>query len=287
MSPDPLTTALAEAGGIAAPAAATAQLRGLLDEELAHARAELGKARSGRVTVAFAPGGLAVLAADPRLRADPGAVTERTFLVAAAAVGALIVAGGDGERLEAGGEEHLALRAPGADPELATLALEEQRLDRVRLRALAVPEAAIRAGDLRPLAPDHPLAIAARVAALGGDPTDPASLEAHEETVLAAARPHDDPDPVRRIARRILQRMDGMGKWGGYHTEFVHLARGFGGNDRAQAFAVGEALIDAGLLVEKQSVGQRHVFLNPRRAGDIHRLIETGETPTGLSLPPA
>jgi len=44
-------------------------------------------------------------------------------------------------------------------------------------------------------------------------------------------------------------------------------------------------LIAAGLLAEKPSVGQRHVFLNPRRAADIRRLIETGETPPGLRLP--
>ena len=72
-----------------------------------------------------------------------------------------------------------------------------------------------------------------------------------------------------------------MGKWGGYHTEFAHLARGFAGNDRALAEAVGEALLAAGLLAEKPSVGQRHVFLNPRRAGDIHALIERGEAPGG------
>ena len=86
-------------------------------------------------------------------------------------------------------------------------------------------------------------------------------------------------------ARRILQRLDGMGKWGGYHTEFAHLARGFAGNDRALAQEVGEALLVAGLLAEKPSVGQRHVFLNPRRAGDIHALIERGELPAGLRFP--
>jgi hypothetical protein len=76
-----------------------------------------------------------------------------------------------------------------------------------------------------------------------------------------------------------------MGKWGGYHTEFSHLARGFAGNDRALADAVGEALLEAGLLAEKPSVGQRHVFLNPRRAGDIHALIEDGTLPADLDLP--
>jgi hypothetical protein len=87
--------------------------------------------------------------------------------------------------------------------------------------------------------------------------------------------------------RRILQRLDGMGKWGGYHTDFCTSARGFAGNDRALAERVGEALIDAGLLLEKPSVGQRHVFLNPRRAGEIRRLLEEGEVPATLKLPKA
>ena len=76
-----------------------------------------------------------------------------------------------------------------------------------------------------------------------------------------------------------------MGKWGGYHTDFRHLARGFAGNERALADEVGEALIAAGLLAEKPSVGQRHVFLNPRRAADIHALIDRGVPPRDLRLP--
>ncbi|MDQ6915301.1 MAG: hypothetical protein M3155_05745, partial [Actinomycetota bacterium] len=87
-------------------------------------------------------------------------------------------------------------------------------------------------------------------------------------------------------ARRIVQRLDGMGKWGGYHTEFVHLARGFAGNDKALALEIGERLLAAGVLVEKPSVGQRHVFLNPRRSGEIRTLIEDGTPPAGLDLPP-
>jgi hypothetical protein len=76
-----------------------------------------------------------------------------------------------------------------------------------------------------------------------------------------------------------------MGKWGGYHTDFAHLARGFAGNDRALAQDVGEALLAAELLAEKPSVGQRHVFLNPRRAAEIHRLIDDGDLPPGMRLP--
>jgi hypothetical protein len=185
------------------------------------------------------------------------------------------------------------------DSELVPLAFEShvEGVDRLRARALALPERVLaEVEDLRePIGAAHPLVVAARVAALGGRPADPASMEEHEDAVLAAlgsgaggsdfSRPHDDPDPARRVARRILQRLDGMGKWGGYHTDFAHLARGFAGNDRALAEAVGEALLGAGLLAEKPSVGQRHVFLNPRRAGDIHALIERGEAPRDLKFP--
>ncbi|MBI5105256.1 MAG: hypothetical protein HZB46_09795 [Solirubrobacterales bacterium] len=169
-------------------------------------------------------------------------------------------------------------------------------MDRLRARAVALP-AAVLADDVTGLKPPigaaHPLRVAVEVARLGGRPADPASMDEHEDAVLAAlqagetgpARPHDDPDPARRVARRILQRLDGMGKWGGYHTEFSHLARGFAGNDKALADAVGEALLDCGMLSEKPSVGQRHVFLNPKRAKDIHAFIEHGELPPGLQLP--
>ena len=179
--------------------------------------------------------------------------------------------------------------------ELGPLAFEEQveGVDRLRAQALVVPVAVLGepAGLREPIGSHHPLLIAEAVARLGGRPADPASVEAHEDAVLSVVgaregqtRAHADPDPARRVARRILQRLDGMGKWGGYHTDFAHLARGFAGNDRQLASEVGEALLAAGLLAEKPSVGQRHVFLNPRRAGDIRRLIEDGEEPAGLSL---
>jgi hypothetical protein len=152
----------------------------------------------------------------------------------------------------------------------------------------------VQANDWRePIGAHHPLKVAHAVAKLGGRPSDPASVEEHEDAVLQllgigdhdVPRPHDDPDPAKRIARRILQRLDGMGKWGGYHTEFTHLARGFSQRDRALASEIGEALLDAGLLAEKQSVGQRHVFLDPRRVKEIRGLIERGEVPAGLRLP--
>ena len=294
---DDLATAILEGTSIA-------RLKALLDSELERGRRELGQKRSGYeqpVLVAVGPGdGLlrAAAPAAPALRADPDAVNERTWLLVAALVGALVEVAGAGTVRAGHLGGQLALAVPGDpdDAELVPLAFETQvqGVDRLRARALAVPASVLAdVEDLRdPIGATHPLVVAAHVAALGGRPADPASMEEHEDAVLAAldatagvARPHDDPDPARRVARRILQRLDGMGKWGGYHTEFAHLARGFAGNERALAEAVGEALLTAGLLAEKPSVGQRHVFLNPRRAGDIHALIERGEAPSDLRLP--
>ena len=294
---DDLATAILEGTSIA-------RLKALLDSELERGRRELGQKRSGYeqpVLVAVGPGDgvlRAVAPAAPALRADPDAVNERTWLLVAALVGALVEVAGAGTVRAGHLGGQLALAVPGDpdDAELVPLAFETQvqGVDRLRASALAVPASVLTdVDDLRdPIGAAHPLVVAAHVAALGGRPADPASMEEHEDAVLAAldatagvARPHDDPDPARRVARRILQRLDGMGKWGGYHTDFAHLARGFAGNERALAEAVGEALLATGLLAEKPSVGQRHVFLNPRRAGDIHALIERGEAPSDLRLP--
>jgi hypothetical protein len=311
-----LTTELGAAGGAAAPAAATARLRHLLVAALKRGREDLVLPRSGYeepVEVGLAADGEHVLAATPAdaaLRADPQAATGRAWLLVAATVAALVDLAGasapaspDDLHLEAGelpgGHLVLAFPARGLDPELldelGPLAFEEHAagIDRLRARAVALPARLLGEVELRaPIGAGHPLRIAEAVARLGGRPEDPAAVEELETAVLAvlaprdqAVRPHEDPVPASRVARRILQRLDGMGKWGGYHTDVAHLPRGFAGNDRALAVEMGEALLAAGLLAEKPSVGQRHVFLNPRRAADIHRFIETGTPPSGMSLP--
>jgi hypothetical protein len=308
---------LGAAGGAAAPPAATARLRDLLGAALRDGREQLALPRSGRdepVAVGLAADGsrlLAVAPADAALRVDPKAVTGRAWLLVAAAVatlvdladaGAAAPAGAHDLRLVAGdlgGHLVLGYPAPGFEAELldelGPLAFEEHAaaVDRLRATAVALPSRLLEDVELRPaVGAGHPLRIAEAVARLGGRPQDAAAVEALEDAVLAVLEPaggvpspHEDPDPARRVARRILQRLDGMGKWGGYHTDIAHLPRGFAGNDRALALRVGEALLDAGLLAEKPSVGQRHVYLNPRRAGDIHRFIESGAAPPGMSLP--
>jgi hypothetical protein len=308
---------LGACGGATAPPTATARLRDVLAGALRHGRAELGRARSGygepvEVAIAAQDGHLlAATPADAGLRADPEAAAGRAWLLVAATVGALVDlaepgiprAPGDlaltaGEI--AGGFLVVALPVRDADPEaleeLVPLAFDDhaRHIDRLRARALALPAGVVEEPGLRaPIGAGHPLRVAEAVARLGGHPEDPRAAEDLDDALLAllapegagAVRPHEDPDPAKRAARRILQRLDGMGKWGGYHTEFAHLPRGFAGNDRALAQEVGEALLAAGLLEEKPSVGQRHVYLNPRRAADIHRLIETGEAPPALRLP--
>lgn len=304
---DELAAALAEVGGAQASLESSARLGALLGAELERGKRELREPRSGReqalaVAVTGAPEGVRIALPVPvALRVDPDAASERAWLMTAAAVAALVQADAAPETLRVGDRAgRLVLEGPGAfDPDLAALAFDEQvePVDRLRARALVLPAFVLAdTTDMRePPGPTHPLRVAARVAALGGRPADVASLAAHEDAVLAeleretpgVARPHEDPDPVRRVARRILQRLNRMGKWGGYHTEFPHLARGFEGNDRALAEAVGEALLNAGLLRHKRSVGQRHVFLNPRRAGEIHAFIDDGEVPPSLRLPEA
>jgi hypothetical protein len=303
---------LADAGGLSAPRERLGQLRLLLGQELQHGRGELGLARSGYehpvvLAVAATDHGLtAVAPVTPELRADPDTVEERAWLLTAALVGALADASEHPHAIEAGAldGEFLAVRVissplgPG-DPELAPLSFAEDQtasIDRLKATLLAVPPALLAdAADFKPpIGAAHPLNVALEIAKLGGRPADPASAQELEDDVLAVlqdggkdefVRPHDDPDTSRRVARRILQRLDGMGKWGGYHTDFTHLARGFAGNDRGLADAVGEALLLSGLLSEKPSVGQRHVFLNPKRAGDIRAMIEQGTVPPELRLP--
>jgi hypothetical protein len=306
-----LALALADAGGGAAPREWSARLRELLRGELERGARELGQPRTGRDRpIALAVGAgldgvLAVLPLPLELRADAGAVGDRARALAQTAVERLVEATDPGVPAVAADlalllgshDGYLALSYPAADPplsaEYAREALDEGAagIDRLRARAHLMPAHALAVEDLRPpIGATHPLRVAEAASRLGGSALDDEALEALGPQLLALLEPegaitraHDDPEPRRRVMRRILQRLDGMGKWGGYHTAFDHLARGFAGNERSLAYEVGEELLAAGLLEQKPSVGQRHVYLNTRRAADIRRLIDEGVLPPGLA----
>ena len=174
----PLAAALTEAGGIAAPRDRSAQLRALLADELAHGERELRAARSGYsqpVVVGFASTRGRLVAALPvseALRADPGAASEREWLLAAAAVGALTEAAAGGELLAGALAGRLLLvRGDGEGEgheaaEMAALAFEEQArpIDRLRALGLALPAHVLGdPGELRPpFGAAHPLRVARR-----------------------------------------------------------------------------------------------------------------------------
>jgi len=307
---------LTDAGGMRAPRERAAQIRAELLEALADGAHELALPRSGYDTpvpvgiVAFGEALLAIAPVDPALRADPNAIGDRGWTLVAVLVGALVEGAA---AMAAGAPQDLALHAgawegwlvlafpvAGEDAmvavDLAVEAFDENvaDVDRLKARAYAVPTAALGdVGELRaPIGELHPLRIAEAVARFGGRPADASSLAEHEEAVLTVldptpemVRPHEEADPSLRVARRMIQRLMGMGKWGGYHTEVAHLARGFAGHDRAIALAIGERPLNAGLLVETTSVHQRHVRLNPRRVAEIHALVDRGQLPSGLELP--
>ncbi len=205
------------------------------------------------------------------------------------------------------------LIAPGMDEEFALYALTELHPPPSRVATAALPSQ-VRIGGppidldgvpaaggtgLTALAHElsvHPVRVALTLQAHGqpaaADPDGyPAELvSALREWGCVGERPstpvaaplldiEDDPCPKRRHARKVLRRLMRMGKvCPGYHTEFDHLYRGAPANARQRALEVGEALLRAGLLGEKPSVGQRHVSLRREALPEIHALIERGET---------
>jgi hypothetical protein len=116
---DDLATAIAEGTSIA-------RLRALLDAELQRGALELARKRSGYEQARPRRRGRrrgalrAVAPATPALRADPDAVSERTWLLVAAVVGALVEVAGAGSVRAGHLGGQLALDIAG-DPEDAEL----------------------------------------------------------------------------------------------------------------------------------------------------------------------
>jgi hypothetical protein len=204
------------------------------------------------------------------------------------------------------------LIAPGMEAELGAAAMEEAHPAAKRTRVATLPPEIALDGPRIVLAANpaargtglvalgrelslHPvaalLALAGHGLPTGEVPDDPRDLARSLRDMGAmgevAADPgpaapslaiDDDPCPRRRHARRVMRRLLQKGKIGGHHTEIGHFTRGLPDHDKRDAKEVVEALLRAGLLVEKPSVGQRHISLNRESLPDIHALIERGET---------
>src|SRR5215213_11722269 len=156
-----LELVLTDAGGANAPREASARLRDLLAAELRRGLVELGESRTGygvpiAVAVAATEGEvLAALPLSPELRADPGAVGERSGALAAAAVEHVVEGASPGPPRSSEdlslrlGELHgmLALSYPAADPveaaeytqEALSAEFGERRIDRLRAVSHLMP----------------------------------------------------------------------------------------------------------------------------------------------------
>jgi hypothetical protein len=197
---------------------------------------------------------------------------------------------------------------PGLDEEIAAEAIEAAHPPPARAAVAALPDGVALDGEPIPLLPVdaddggvaelarathvHPVRVILALAG-HGQPVDeetypPELVPALREWGCDGTAPpppepsyaiEDDPCPRRRHARKVLQRLHRMGKIGDqHHTEFDHLYRGVAPHQRRDALEVGEAFIRAGLLGEKPSVGQRHVYLRREALREINALIERGET---------
>ena len=81
------------------------------------------------------------------------------------------------------------------------------------------------------------------------------------------------------IRASILYRLYKQGKWGGSHTDFENLKKGFSprqlgkrGSKRIEQLA--EELIKEGYIVAKITSYGYHVSLNPRRSAEIQKIID-------------
>lgn len=205
-------------------------------------------------------------------------------------------------------EGFVAIVAPGLEPLLGAIALAEAHgtwaarteLEELALTVdgppldLAPPTAPVDIGLSRAASAlrIHPLRLVPALLAQGWGleeadyPPEVVDLLRHRglegperaDNVISLAI-EDDPCPRRRLARRLVRRLLHKRKIGPqYHTAIDHIAHGVAPQDRAEAYAVGEALLRAGILGEKPSVGQRHVYLRREALPQIHALVESGAT---------
>jgi hypothetical protein len=76
---------------------------------------------------------------------------------------------------------------------------------------------------------------------------------------------------IKAVVLKKLRRRD---NWGGSHTAFDDLPRGFPKDIRGSVKDGAEDLIKEGLLLDKTTSYGRHVSLNPQRKSEIDKIIK-------------
>jgi hypothetical protein len=78
---------------------------------------------------------------------------------------------------------------------------------------------------------------------------------------------------INWIKAKILQKLHRHGYWGGRHTSFDNLPKGFEKRLRGEVKEAAEELIDEGLLKGKPTSYGIEVSLNPEKKDEIERRI--------------
>ena len=266
------------------------------------------RATTSPVEVAFAAQDGLLLAATPAdagLRADPEAAGEREWLLVAATVAALVELACPGRPAAAA---DLALRAgesagglllafparrrarassPSSRPDV--FASRSRGIDRLRAARPRAPARRARGGRAARADRRGPPAAGRRGRGAARPPTSRASSARRRCSRCSAPAPAP---PCARTRTPIR----GAGWRGGSSSASTGWASGAATTPTSPTSRAASRATTArsrrrparrcstpGLLAEKPSVGQRHVFLNPRRARDIRAFIETRRGPSGAA----
>ncbi len=76
------------------------------------------------------------------------------------------------------------------------------------------------------------------------------------------------------IKAELLKKLRRRANWGGSHTAFDDLSKGFPKDLRGSVKEIAEDLIKEGLILDKTTGYGRHVSLNPQRKAAIDKIIK-------------
>ena len=83
-----------------------------------------------------------------------------------------------------------------------------------------------------------------------------------------------DPDDIRNIQRKMIRMLKNKGKYGGAHTETLHLKNCVPKHLRGERITE-EAIRDLfkrGILINKKSTGEQHCSLNHAKLKEMEEL---------------